>query len=251
MERRPEPLKKDIIDPFKRIDEKLNSILVAVENNGNRKIDFNPLEVSLNRKFNNIPEQLKPVIIELLTDKLQNISSSPLYPGSRLYPEDNYAMLRSMYDLTDSHISYIAEWVRDMKDRKVPNHNAELYQMRMAISKFSEEVKEIIHCEFIAFRNELIKEKEEAIPPETQFKMPSGFENKLKYLFYAYPIQWLKQDRVITFAKQFGVILLSIFTAILLFLVIYLANDNHHIRQQNYFLNNVTKNATKEINKAI
>ena len=44
------------MDPFKRIDEKLNSILVAVENNCNRKIDFNLLEVSLNRKFNNIPE---------------------------------------------------------------------------------------------------------------------------------------------------------------------------------------------------
>ena len=144
-------------------------------------------------------------------------------------------MLRSMYDLTDSHISYIAEWVRDMKDRKVPNHNAELYQMRMAISKFSEEVREIIHSEFIAFRDELIKEKEEAIPPETQFKMPYGFKNKLKYLFYAYPIKCLKQDKVITFAKQFGVILLSIFTAILLFLVILLANDNLHLRH-NAFL---------------
>ncbi|MCH5319093.1 MAG: hypothetical protein J1E38_05235 [Paramuribaculum sp.] len=239
MEKRPEPLKKDTMDPFKRIDEKLNSILVAVENNGNRKIDFNPLEVSLNRKFNNIPEQVKPVISEILTDKLQNISPSPLYPGSRLYPEDNYAMLRSMYDLTDSHISYIAEWVRDMKDRKVPNHNAELYQMRIAISKFSEEVREIIHSEFIAFRDELIKEKELNLPPKLQFIMPSGFTNKLKYLFYTYPIQWLKQDKVLPFAKQFGVILLSIFTAILLFLVILLANDNNHLKHEYQYLKQI------------
>ena len=251
MEKRPEPLKKDTMDPFKRIDEKLNSILVAVENNGNRKIDFNPLEVSLNRKFKNIPEQLKPVIIEILTDKLRNISPSPLYPGSRLYPEDNYAMLRSMYDLTDSHISYIAEWVRDMKDRKVPNHNAELYQMRIAISKFSEEVREIIHSEFIAFRDELIKEKELNLPPKLQFIMPSGFKNKLKYLFYTYPFQWLKQDKVITFAKQFGVILLSIFTAILLFLVILLANDNYHLRYERIFktsliYDNTTKTTAPE-----
>ena len=117
-----------------------------------------------------------------------------------------------------------------MKDRKVPNHNAELYQMRMAISKFSEEVREIIHSQFTAYREELTKEKGSAIPPKFKFKMPSGFKNKLKYLFYAYPIQWLKQDKVKTFAKQFGVILLSIFTAILLFLVIYLANENRHLR---------------------
>ena len=104
MEKRPEPLKKDNIDPFKRIDEKLNNILVAIENNGNRKIDFNPLEISLNRKFNNLPEQLKTIIIEILTEKLQNFSQAPLYPGSKLYPDDNYALLRSMYDLTDTHI---------------------------------------------------------------------------------------------------------------------------------------------------
>ena len=230
MEKRPEPLKKDNIDPFKRIEEKLNSILVAIENNGNRKIDFNPLEISLNRKFNNLPEQLKTIIIEILTEKLQNLSPAPLYPGSKLYPDDNYALLRSMYDLTDTHIGYISEWVREVKDRKMPNHNAELYQMRMAISKFSEEVREIIHSEFIAFREELIKEKEAASPLKLQFKMPSGFKNKLKYLFYTYPFQWLKQDKVITFAKQFGVILLSIFTFILLFLVILLANDNLHLR---------------------
>lgn len=233
MERRPEPLKKDTMDPFKRIDEKFNSILVAIENKGNRKIDFNPLEVSLNRKFNDIPEQIKPNICEILTDKLQNISPSPLYSGSRLYPEDNYAMLRSIYDLIDSHISYISEWVKEMKDRKVPNYNAELYQMRMAISKFPNKVREIIHNEFTAFQHELIKEKEAASSIKLQFKMPSGFKNKLKYLFYTYPLQWLKQDKVLSFIKRFGIILLSIFTAILLFLVIYLSNDNQHLRQEN------------------
>ena len=104
--------------------------------------------------------------------------------------------------------------------------------MRMAISKFPEEVREIIHSEFIAFREELIKEKEAAHPPKLQFTMPSGFKNKLKYLFYIYPIQWLKQDKVIAFAKQFGLILLSIFTTILLFLVILLAIDNHNLKFQ-------------------
>ena len=235
MEKRPEPLKKDNIDPFKRIDEKLNSILVAIENKGNRKIDFNPLEISLNRKFNNIPEQLKPIIIEILSEKIQYISPEPLYSGSRLYPEDNYAILRGMYDLTDTHIRYISEWVQEMKDRNVPNQNVELYQMRMAISKFSEEVREIIHSEFTDFREELIKEKAANLLPKLQFTIPSGFKNKLKYLFYIYPIQWLKQEKVITFAKQFGIILLSIFTAILLFLVILLANDNLHLRH-NAFL---------------
>ena len=98
-------------------------------------------------------------------------------------------MLRSMYDLTDSHISYLNEWVKEMKDRKVPNPNAELYQMRMAISKFSDKIREIIHNEFTAFREQLTKEKEALSPLKLQFKMPSGFKNKLKYLFYTYPIQ--------------------------------------------------------------
>ena len=123
-----------------------------------------------------------------------------------------------------------------MKDRKVPNHNAELYQMRMAISKFPDKVKEIIHNEFTAFREELTKEQEAASPLKLQFKMPSCFKNKLKYLLYTYPIQWLKQDNVLSFIKQFGVILLSIFTAILLFLVILLANDNQHLRQENQII---------------
>ena len=118
----------------------------------------------------------------------------------------------------------------------MPNHNEELYQMRMAISKFPEQVREIIHREFTAFREELIKEKEANLPTKLQFMMPSGFKNKIKFLFYIYPIQWLKQDKVITFAKQFGVILLSIFTAILLFLVVLLANDNSHLRQENSYI---------------
>ena len=104
--------------------------------------------------------------------------------------------------------------------------------MRMATSKFSEEVRQIIHNEFTAFREKLIKEKEANLPTKLQFIIPSGFMNKLKYLFYAYPIQWLKQDKVISLAKQFGVILLSIFTAILLFLVILMVNDNHHLRKE-------------------
>ena len=121
------------------------------------------MEISLNRKFNNLPEQLNPIIIEILTEKLQGISPSSSHTRSRLYPEDNYAILRGMYDLTDTHIRYISGWVQEMKDRKVPNHNAELYQMRMAISKFPDKVREIIHSEFAVFWEELIKEKESAI----------------------------------------------------------------------------------------
>ena len=65
------------------------------------------------------------------------------------------------------------------------------------------------------------------------------FKSKLKYFLFTLPLWWLKRDEVKTFFKQIGVILLSIFAVILLFLVIYLANDNRHQRQEKQLLQQI------------
>lgn len=179
----------------------------------------------LNLKFESLPEVITASFRKVLQEN----------PGFK-----SLQSINSLLERIDSNLEDIMDYVSLYEAREVCR---QLVILRNIMNILPGDLHNFIDRKFEFMMEEMHRPKGNLScfrPPLKDLR----FKSKLKYFLFTLPLWWLKTDKVKTFFKQMGVIFLSICTAILLFLVIYQANENRHQRRENQLLQQIELNKT-------
>lgn len=175
---------------------------------------------SLEQKIEELPVSICNSIREFLNGK---------------YANQNYSIDSSEVKNIEYSLQDIINWTNQ---NSIGELRKEVRILKDSYNRLPNDLYNFIDRKFEYLREELNRPKSYIAcfrPPLKDLRLKS----QLKYFLFTLPLWWLKRGKVKAFLKQIGVILLSIFAVILLFLVIYLANDNRHQRQEKQLLQQI------------